>query len=69
MDEKQQAEYYRAQLKEMLRRVPNSVNAGSYETAVAFKKLAGQACKLVDQSNPKLIALTQMHSQLSQYYK
>jgi hypothetical protein len=69
MDEKTQTEYYRGRIKEMLRRVPDSVNGGSYDNAVAFKKLAGQACKLAGQSNPKLVALTQMHNQLSQYYK
>jgi hypothetical protein len=53
----------------MLRRVPDSVNGGSYQTAVAFKKLAVQAQKVVGQSNPKLVVLTQMHQQLSSYYR
>jgi hypothetical protein len=52
----------------MLRRVPNSVNGGSYETAVAFKKLAAQALKAADSSKPKLAVLTSMHQQLSSYY-
>lgn len=64
-----QINYYLGRIKEMLRRVPDSVNGGSYETAVAFKKLAGQAHKVVSQSNPKLVVLTQIHGQLSTYYK
>jgi hypothetical protein len=68
MDTTQQITYYRDRIKEMLRRVPNSVNGGSYETAVAFKKLAAQALKAADSSKPKLAVLTSMHQQLSSYY-
>jgi hypothetical protein len=66
---KEQIDYYLGRIKDMLRRVPDSVNGGSYETAVAFKKLAVQASKAVGQSNPKLVVLTQIYSQLSVYYK
>lgn len=68
MDTKQQTDYYRAQIKEMLRRVPDSVNAGSYDNAVAFKKLAAQACKVANASNPKLPVLISTHNQLNTYY-
>lgn len=68
MDTTQQINYYRDGIKEMLRRVPSSVNGGSYETAVAFKKLAAQALKAAEASNPKLVVLTSMHQQLSSYY-
>lgn len=68
MDTKQQTDYYRDRVKEMLRRVPDSVNGGSYDNAVAFKKLAAQAHKVVSASNPKLPALLSMHQQLSRYY-
>jgi hypothetical protein len=64
----EQIDYYRGRIKEMLRRVPASVNGGSYETAVAFKKLAAQALKAADSSKPKLVVLTSMHQQLSSYY-
>lgn len=64
----EQIDYYRGQILAMLRRVPNSVNGGSYETAVAFKKLAGQAHKAATSSKPKLLVLTQMHQQLSSHY-
>lgn len=64
----EQIDYYRSRILEMLRRVPGSVNGGSYETAVAFKKLAGQAHKAATSSKPKLLVLTQMHQQLSSYY-
>ena len=65
----EQINYYRGRIQEMLRRVPDSVNGGSYETAVAFKKLAVQAQKVVGRSNPELVVLTQTHNQLSMYYK
>jgi hypothetical protein len=68
MEPKQQIEYYRSQIKEMLRRVPASVNGGSYDHAVAFKKLAAQASKAANASNPKLVVLISMHNQLSMYY-
>jgi hypothetical protein len=68
MDEKQEIEHYRSRIKEMLRSVPSSVNGGSYDHAVAFKKLAGQACKLADNKSAKLLDLTNTYRQLSSYY-
>lgn len=68
MDTNQQIEYYRGRIKEMLRRVPDSVNGGSYDNAVAFKKLAGQAHKAATASNPKLPVLLSMFQQLSSYH-
>lgn len=68
MEEKQQIDYYRSRIKELLRGVPSSVNSGSYDTAVAFKKLAGQACKLADNKSAKLLDLTNTYRQLSSYY-
>lgn len=68
MEEKQQIDYYRSRIKEMLRSVPSSVNGGSYDNAVAFKKLAGQACKLADNKSAKLLDLATMFRQLSSYY-
>ncbi len=68
MDTKQQIDYYTGRIKEMLRRVPNSVNAGSYETAVAFKKQVAEAQKVISNSRPKLERIVQVHNQLSSYY-
>lgn len=68
MDTKQQIEHYRSRIKEMLRRVPPSVNGGSYDHAVAYKKVAAKAGKAADASNPKLALLMEMHNQLSTYY-
>lgn len=68
MDTNQEIDHYITRIKEMLKRVPPSVNGGSYDNAVAFKKLAGQAYKLLNQSNPKLGLLVSMHNQLQQYY-
>ncbi len=68
MDTKQQVDYYRRGIREMLKRVPASVNAGSYDTAVAFKKLVAKATKAAEASNPKLAVLIETHNQLQQYY-
>jgi hypothetical protein len=68
MEQQTQLEYYRGRIKEMLRRVPASVNSGSYDNAVAFKKMAAQASKVANQPRPKLEALMQVHNQLSAYY-
>lgn len=68
MDTKQQTEYYRGRIKEMLRRVPDSVNSGTYDNAVAYKRVAAKACKVANQGNPKLTALIEVHNQLSSYY-
>ena len=56
-----------ASLRELLRRVPASVNAGSYDSAVAYKKIALQATKLLAAASPKFITLQQVHGQLSNY--
>lgn len=68
MDTQQQTEYYARHIKDMLRRVPDKVNNGSYETSVAFKKLVAEANKVLAASRPKLDALMQVHRQLSSYY-
>lgn len=69
MTDKQQADQLRKQLKQLLQRVPSKVNAGSYDQAVAFKKLAGEACKLATSNKSSLASLTAMHGRLSQYYQ
>ena len=68
MDTQQQVEYYRGRIKEMLRRVPPSVNRGSYDHAVAFKKLAAKADKAVNAPRAKLEVLVDIHNQLNSYY-
>lgn len=68
MDTKQQLDYYTGRIREMLRRVPDKVNNGSYEASVAFKKLVAQANKVLGSSRPKLDAVIQVHNQLSSYY-
>ena len=68
MDTQQQITHYTGRIREMLRRVPDKVNNGSYETSIAFKKLVAQANKVLSGSRPKLEALIQVHNQLSTYY-
>lgn len=68
MDKQQQTDYYTGRIKEMLRKVPDKVNNGSYETSVAFKKQAVEAQKVIASSRTKLEKLIHVHNQLSSYY-
>jgi hypothetical protein len=66
-DIKVEIDRLKVRINDMLRRVPASVNGGSYDVAVAYKKTAAQAYKLVTASAPKFIALQQVCNQLSTY--
>ena len=68
MDTQQQTTYYTGRIKEMLRKVPDKVNNGSYETSVAFKKQAVEAQKVIASSRTKLEKLIHVHNQLSSFY-
>jgi glutathionyl-hydroquinone reductase len=68
MDKQQQTDYYTGRIKEMLRKVPDKVNNGSYGTSVAFKKQAVEAQKVIASSRTKLEKLIHVHNQLSSYY-
>ncbi len=68
MNTQQQTDYYTGRIKEMLRKVPDKVNNGSYETSVAFKKQAVEAQKVIASSRTKLEKLIYVHNQLSSYY-
>ncbi len=68
MDKQQQTDYYTGRIKEMLRKVPDKVNNGSYETSVAFKKQAVEAQKVIASSRTKLEKLIYVHNQLSSFY-
>lgn len=63
----EQVERLRKQVQDMLRRVPASVNAGSYDTAVAYKKLAKKAIKLVEMKTPKYVDLQTAINEFQQY--
>ena len=54
-------------IRESLKRVPVSVNDGSYNTAVAYKALCKQADKLLKSKSPKYAALQQVANQLAGY--
>lgn len=66
-DIKVETERLKVRLGNLLRKIPGSVNAGSYDTAVAYKKLAVQGHKLLAASAPKFVALQQVCGQLSAY--
>lgn len=50
-----------------LRRVPDCVNNGNYNNAVAYKELCKQAGKLLESKSPKYAALQQVANRLSAY--
>lgn len=68
MDTKQQIEHYRSGIREMLKRVPDSVNSGSQTHAVAYKKAVASAAKVANAANPSLAALISAHNQISSFY-
>jgi hypothetical protein len=57
----------KAQISNMLRRVPDKVNAGGYQTAVEYKKLAVEGHKLVASHRATFIRLSTVCNQLSAY--
>ena len=65
--DKAQLDAAKDRLKVLLKRVPNSVNSGSYGTAVAYKKHAKKAYALLASARVKLVDLIQSYQQLSQY--
>lgn len=54
-------------IKEMLKRVPASVNAGGIRVSQAYKKAAIDARKAVESSRPTLAKMQQAYTQLNQY--
>lgn len=68
MQKDSQLDYYVKQLKEMLTRVPDKVNAGSYDGAVAYKKCAANARKAIETSRPNLTKVLSAYNQLKIYY-
>lgn len=54
-------------IREYLKKVPASVNNGSYNDAVAYKELCKQANKLLASKSPKYAALQQVANQLAGY--
>ncbi len=55
------------ELKQLLQRVPASVNSGSYQRAVAYKDAAKRGQKLLDSSSARLAPLQQVVNDLKQF--
>lgn len=68
MEAAQEIEYIKKSIGLLLARVPPSVNGGSHDTAVAFKKAAVDAQKEAAKSRPNLIKLKQAHNMLAAFY-
>lgn len=66
-DLKAAIEAAKERIREHLKRVPDSVNGGSYNNALAYKELCKQASKLLASKSPKYAALQQVANQLSAY--
>lgn len=64
-----EAERLATLIQSLLRRVPASVNSGSYDLAVRYKKLAQKAAKLVEKKAAKLIDLQSTFNELNAYQK
>jgi len=68
MDTNEQLAFYTQKIKTMLTRVPQKVNAGSYDGAVAYKKCVMAARKAIETSRPNLTKVISAHNQLNSYY-
>jgi hypothetical protein len=68
MNTEDQLAHYTQKIKDMLRRVPAKVNAGSYDGAVAYKKCVIAARKAIETSRPNLTKVISAHNQLTMYY-
>ena len=68
MDTTQQLAHYTQKIKEMLTRVPQKVNAGSYDGAIAYKKCVMTARKAIETNRPNLTKVISAHNQLNSYY-
>lgn len=68
MEAAQEIEYFKTSIRRMIARVPPSVNGGSNDTAVAFKKAAVDAQREVAKSKVNLAKLKQAHNVLASYY-
>lgn len=63
-DEKEQ---WRNTLKDLLKRVPQSINSASIDTVRAYKKAVVAALKALDNNNTPVIKLEGFVNQLRQY--
>ena len=68
-DEKSQIDERRKQIKSMLSKIPASVNNGSWDMAISYKKAVKLAQKHLDSPRAKLIDLIQAFNQLNQFHQ
>ncbi len=68
MDAEQEIQRLKNEINCMIRRVPPSVNGGSYDNAVAFKKHVVVARKEVEKQRPDVIKLRAAFNVLAGYY-
>lgn len=60
-------ERVRARILTLLQRVPDSVNSGSYDAAIRYKKAVKEARKQAEQKHPKYPALQLACHQLENF--
>lgn len=68
MEAEQEIQRLKALISSMIKRVPPSVNGGSYDNAVAFKKHVMVARKEVEKQRPDVVKLRAAHNVLAGYY-
>ena len=69
MDEKQRAAYLRGQIKELMRKVPESVMTGYVGAVRDFKKWHVTTSKQLDSSRLALLKLESIYLQAQQMYQ
>ena len=67
--EADEIERYKGLIKEMLKRVPASINSGGYNTAVRYKEICAKAYKILGERSPKYVAVRSIYSDLNKYHQ
>lgn len=68
VDEKAEIERYKGQIKDLMKRVPPSVNSGSHGFVTSFKDACGKANKVLTDRSPKYVAVRSAHANLAKFY-
>lgn len=67
-NEQSQKDYFRGQLKDMMKRVPKKINEAGIEATRAFKKWHIKTTKVVDNDRATLTMLSSAFNEATGYY-
>jgi len=67
-DNSEEIQRYKGLIVEMLKKVPSSVNNGSFQTAVAYKNAVRKANQSMDMKRPTLSKIHESYQSLAKFY-